>query len=211
MKAFAKIIALAVFAMLVATTAYAQGPGGDGSGQFAAFREQHKYTFQLMQMVRHIGDINRDPKYALTQVQAKRVLAVLKPLRSKSKLSQDQAKQALKSLKVIFTVAQLNAMARIKAPKRMSGGQRPGGGPPGGFGGQGAPGGNRPAGPRMDSAQMKDFNPFYAKVSKSDPRSAFGAKRWNDFFSKLEAKAKGAKVTLTKVPPKPKAKAKAKK
>ena len=198
MKTFAKIIALAVFVMLVATTAFAQGLGGDASGQFAQFREQHKYTFQLTQMVRHIGDIDRDPKYALTSAQAKKVLAVLKPLRSKSKLTQDQAKQALKNLKVIFTVAQLNAMAKIKSPRRMGSGQRPGGGPPAGFGGQGGLGGNRPAGPRMDSARMTDFNPFYTKVDKSDPHSAMSAKRWNDFFSKLDSKAKGTKAAPAK-------------
>jgi hypothetical protein len=210
MKTFAKIVALAVFAMLVATTAYAQGPAAGGSGQFAQFREEHKFTFQLMQMVRHIGDIDRDPKHALTPAQAKKVLAVLRPLRSKSKLTQDQAKQALKSLKVIFTVDQLNAMAKIKAPQRFGGGQRPGGGPPGGFGrpsgGPGGPGGNRPAGPRMDPARMKDFNPFYTNVDKSDPHSVSSAKRWDDFFSKLDAKAKQTKATPAKAPAKPKAK-----
>lgn len=202
MKTFGKIVALAVLTMLVATTAFAQAPGaGGGNPQFAQFREEHKFTFQLMQMVRHIGDIDRDPKHTLTPAQAKKVGAVLKPLRSQPKLTQDQAKQALKSLKVIFTVDQLNAMAKIKSPQRFGGGQRPGGGfsgAPGGQGRPGGPGGQNGNRPRMDPARMKNFNPFYAKADKSDQFAADRAKRWNDFFSRLDAKAKGAKAAPAK-------------
>jgi hypothetical protein len=127
-----------------------------GGGQFAQMREKYKYTFQLMSMTRHIGEINKNPKYALSSDQAKKVLAVLQPLRSKPKLTQDQAKDTLKKLKPIFTVNQLNAMAKIKSRPQ---GQRPGmsGNQPGGN----RPGGNSQMRHRMDPNAMKDFNPFY--------------------------------------------------
>jgi len=42
----------------------------------------------------------------------------------------------------------------------------------------------------MDAAAMKDFNPFYSKIDKSDPGAIGRAKRMNDMFSGLERKAK---------------------
>jgi hypothetical protein len=44
---------------------------------------------------------------------------------------------------------------------------------------------------------MKDFNPFYSKVDKKDPRSADRAKRWNEFFTTLEKKAAGKSTSAT--------------
>lgn len=199
-------IVLTGILMLFAAGSYAQQPGG--SSQAAQMREKYKYTFQLTSMVRHIGDIDKDPKYKLTPAQAKKVLAVLQPLRSKPKMTQDQAKAALKALKPIFTMTQLNAMARIPASpggRRQGGGMGmggPGGGRPGGPGG--APGGNRPGGPGgsggtagrpgFDPNAMKDFNPFYAKAAPGDQFGARNAKRWNAFFTGLQARAKGGKA-----------------
>lgn len=187
-KTLNRILALTTLTLLIAGACLAQGQGG---GQSSAFREEHKYTFQLMQTVRHIGDIDKDPKYTLSPAQAKQVLAVMKPIRAKSKLTQDQAKQALKDLKKIFTVKQLNAMAKIKAPARRMGSGGPGG--PGGPGGNAQ--GNRP---RMDAAAMKDFNPFYTKAGKSDPGAMGRAKRTNEMFSALEKKAKQTKTAPAK-------------
>ncbi len=182
-KSIERVIALSVLTLLVAAASFAQGQG-QGFGQFQQFREEHKYTFQLMQMVHHIGMINADPKHTLTPAQAKSVLSVIKPLSTKPKLTQDQAKQALKDLKKIFNVSQLNAMAKIKAPQRRMGSQ-------GGPGGPGGPGAQRPQGnrPRFDLASMKNFNPFYAKASKNDPMAAARAKRQSQFMSDLTKKA----------------------
>jgi hypothetical protein len=183
------IIMAVLLVAIFAVTAVAQQQGG--GGQFSAMREKYKYTFQLMQMVRHIGDIDKDKKYTLTPAQAKSVLGVLKPWRSKPKMTQDQAKGISKSLKKVFTADQLNAMARIKSHF----GQGPGGRGPGA--GQGGP---RPGGPNGQGGQrhfdpnaMKDFNPFYTKVAKGDDRAAQRAKRMNEFFAELEAKVKGRK------------------
>jgi len=208
MAKLSRRIVLAGILMLFAAGSYAQQPGG--GNPFAQMREKYKYTFQLTSMVRHIGDIDKDPKYKLTPAQAKKVLGVLQPLRSKPKMTQDQAKAALKALKPIFTVAQLNAMARIPASaggRRQGGGMGmggpggPGGGRPGGPGG--APGGNRPGGPggaagrpAFDPNAMKDFNPFYAKAAPGDQFGARNAKRWDALFTGLQARAKGGKAPI---------------
>jgi len=169
-----------------AVTAVAQQQGG---GQSSAMREKYKYTFQLMTMVRHIGDIDKDKKYTLTSSQAKQVLAILTPWRTKPKMTQDQAKGVMRKLKPVFTAGQLNAMARIKSHF----GQ---GGRPGGPGQGQRPGGadqaRRPQGERRHFAPnaMKDFNPFYTKAPKGDTRAEERAKRWNEFFAALQAKAK---------------------
>ncbi|MDO8585538.1 MAG: hypothetical protein Q7T82_00710 [Armatimonadota bacterium] len=193
MTRVSKLVAVSVvLALALAAPAFAQGQGG----QFGQFREQHKFTFQLMQMVRHIGEIDKAPKYALSPGQAQQVLAVLKPLRGKPKLTQDQAKQALKDLKRVFTVVQLNAMARIKpAPRR--GGPGFGAGGAGGPGSSGGPGGNMGSRPRtrMDPNAMKNFNPFYRNPKATDEWSARRAQRWDRFFSGLERKSKQAKAS----------------
>ena len=170
----------ALLVIVFAATAFAQQ---QGSSQRNDFREKYKYTFQLMQMAGHMEEINKDKKYTLTSAQAKSVLAVLKPLRTQPKLTQDQAKSVLLKLKKPLTATQLNAMARIK-PKVQQ--RRPSG--------QGAPGGqgNRPpqGQRRFDANAMKDFNPFYTKVDPKDTHAVERAKRWNDFFAALEKKAK---------------------
>lgn len=208
------IVAGVALTLLGGTMSYAQmpggGPGGPGGGPgmggpFAQFREQHKYTFQLMTMVRHIGEIDKQPKYALTPDHAKRTIAILKPLRSRPKLTQDQAKTTLKALKAVFTADQLNAMARVQDRRPGMGGGPGGPGGPGGrgpgMGGPGGPGGRGPgmggpggAGrPRMDPNAMKNFNPFYTSGGGSNPMAARMAQRWSEFFSKLEQRAKHKK------------------
>ncbi len=182
---------------LVATFAVVALAQQQGGGQFAAMREKYKYTFQLMTTARHINDLLKDKKYAPTSAQAKQLLGILKPLRTKPKLTQDGAKNVLKSLKKVFTAGQLNAMARMKS--KFGQGRPPGArtGGPGGPGAAGGPGaqGQRPAGQngqhKFDPNAMKDFNPFYTKIPKGDTRAAARLKMWNDFFAALEKLAKG--------------------
>ncbi len=210
MKRLARlVIPICLLATFATTMVCAQGMGGGTSGdnsQFAAFRAEHKFTFQLSQMVRKIGQIDQDPKYTLKPIQAKQILAVLKPLRSKPKMTQDQAKAALKQLKAVLTIDQLNAMARIKQPQRMGGGAgggqgmgRPGGGGFGGPGmggqGMGRTGGAQGMGarPPMDMNAMKNFNPFYKNPKGEQGFMARGAKRTDAFFAALQAKAAKAK------------------
>ena len=201
MKRLATIIApVCLLALFATTVVCAQGAGGGNGSQFAQFREEHKFTFQLTQMVRKIGEIDKNPKYALKPAQAKKILSVIKPLRAKPKMTQEQAKTALKQLKAALTIDQLNAMARIK--------DRPGGRPggPGGpgapgmrpGGGAGAPGMGRPGGngagaqgarPRMDPNAMKNFNPFYKDPKAKPAPGVRGNQRTDVFFKSLETRA----------------------
>jgi len=203
-----------------AVAAVAQPPPGAGGFQmtpemqrrmeeFRKWRETHKYTFQLTSTLRALEQIDKDPKTKLTPAQAKKILAVLQPYRDKPKMTQDDAKNALKGIKAALSVDQLNAMARFEAERRNRRGgfggpggggmgMRPGsspGGPPGGAPGArpgGAPGaGNRPDGNfRMPNpAQMKDFNPF--KPDTSSPFGQRSAEYWNNFFKGLQQRAAG--------------------
>lgn len=209
--------------ILTAIAAVAQPPPGAGGFQmtpemqkrmeeFRKWREAHKYTFQLTSTLRGLEMLDKDAKTKLTPAQAKKILAVLQPLRNKPKMTQDDAKNALKQIKAALTVNQLNALARFEAERRNRRGG-PGGGPggggmgmrpgdrggpsggapgarPGGVQGarQGTPGGSRPQMP--DLSQMKDFNPF-----KSNPRMGpFGqraAEYWDNYFKGLQQRASG--------------------
>lgn len=191
-----RIMTILVIAVMVMTSSIAllaqetkQTPSQrPNAGAWTTMQEKYKYTFQLMQMVGHIGEIDKDKKYTLTPAQAKQVLDVLKPLRSKPKLTQDQAKKALKDLKKVFTAKQLNAIARIKP--RIRQGQQ-GSNPRANAGARPRPeAGNRNPQRRFDPNAMKDFNPFYSKAPKDDQRAQARIKRWNEFFAALEKKAK---------------------
>lgn len=202
------VVSVLLLSLLLSAACLAQN-GPTGNNQFAQMREKYKYTFQLMRMARHIDAINKDPKYALTQAQAKKVLDVLQPLRSKPKLTQDQAKDVLKKLKPILTVNQLNAMARVT--DRPQANRRPNG--QAGPAGPGRPGDNQANRQRFDPNAMKDFNPFYSDPKASDEFAKRRAARWNDFFKDLDNKAKGiktapAKTTKPAAPPAKKAPAK---
>lgn len=205
--------------VITAVAAIAQPPPGAGGFQMTPemqrqmeawrkWREAHKYTFQLTSTLRALEEIDKDPKTKLTPAQAKKILTVLQPYRNKPKMTQDDAKNALKGIKAALNVNQLNAIARIEAERRNRRGgfggpggggmgMRPGapGGPPAGAPGArpgGAPGaGGRPGGNfRMpDPSQMKDFNPF--KPDTSTPFGQRAAQRWSEFFKGLQQRASG--------------------
>ncbi len=208
--------------VLSSVAAIAQPPPGAGGFQmtpemqrrmeeFRKWREAHRYTFQLTSTLRGLEELDKDQKTRLTPAQAKKILAVLQPLRNKPKMTQDDAKNALKQIKAALNVTQLNALARIEAERRnrRGGPGGPGGGGmgmrPGGPGGApgGAPGarpggnaGARPGGPgggqwRMpDPASMKDFNPFKPNPNMG-PFAQRGAEYWNNFFKGLQQRASG--------------------
>ena len=187
------------------TTADTSGRGGGvqqggGGGQMAQFRDEHKYTFMLMRMAEHIANMEKEQQTPLTQAQAATILQVLTPLRSKTSLSQDEAKATIRQLKPILTERQLTEIGKMKSSRQSgsggatagagqdsgnaAGGQRQGGQ---GRGGTGS-GGQRP---RMDPAQMKDFNPF--NPPPGSPMAARAA-HWQEFFDGLAQKAHGGAV-----------------
>lgn len=198
-----------LLALLVVGGAVAQGakPAASKlsgvSEQFAKFREQHKHTFELTRMLHQMQGLDRNPKYALSQTQAKKTLAIVKPLQAKPKLTQSQAKQATKQLNAILTPTQRKELAKTAPALQVSSGYRSQGSRPGSFGGPhgklpssaSKPAGRVSSPQKVDLNKMKDFNPFYTKAAKSDPRQAQSGRMWNEFFSKLDAKAKGVKAT----------------
>ncbi len=213
--------AAAVFAAFaVACSAQQPGarPGRQGSSAaFAEFREKHKNTYELTDTVQKLSEMDKDKRYTLTQAQAKSILSVLKPLRSKPKLTQNEARLALAGVKKPLRQVQLNALSATRPSTRPGGrqglaaGPRPGDGPT-----QYRP---RPDGARQDNRQqpgasnrpnartenrafdpaaMQNFNPFYSKATSSEPRSAQRARRWDAFFNSLERKANPPKAGVAK-------------
>lgn len=189
-------MALVTLLLLLAAACFAQARKDDPMAQF---REQHKFTFELTELAGRIAAIDKDSKHTLSAAQAKQVLAVLQPLRSKPKLTQDQAKAAVAGLTKICTADQLKAMAKID-PRLRAGQKRPDAGKPADGkpgvakpAGDRPPAGQRPNASRMDPKEMKDFNPFYVtKAAPGDQLAARRAQRWNDLFAALEKTAKTA-------------------
>lgn len=196
--------------VVTAIAAVAQPPPGAGGFQmtpemqkrmeeFRKWREAHRYTFQLTSTLRGLEVLDRDAKTKLTPAQAKKILAVLQPLRNKPKMTQDEAKNALKQIKAVLTVNQLNALARYEADRRNRRGGLGGGGMgmrPGGMGGPGGVPGARPGGPggarpqMPNPSQMKDFNPFKPNPQMG-PFGQRAAEYWDSFFKGLQQRASG--------------------
>lgn len=149
--------------------------GRNGNNEIVQFREEHKFTFQLIRVAGGLQRLERT-NYPLSPEQAQRILAVLTPLQKKPKLSQEDARTAMKAVLSVLTVDQRTAMAEQPQRRR----RRPGGG-------QGLRnGGRQNAGQQQafDSVKMKDFNPFLPSAQASLPMgNAFSADR---LFTYLE-------------------------
>ena len=132
--------------LLVSPSAQAQfGGGGPPPGMMEKIKkwqkwsEQHKNLSTLGDLVYQMGEVNKDPRFALTKPQANKVLALIKPVTPKKELSEDEAKSLSKSLTNVLTAKQLQKLVTIEGPAaRMKkrgfggggGGGRPAGGPP---------------------------------------------------------------------------------
>jgi hypothetical protein len=183
------------------------GPGGGGGFQMSPemqkFREQNKYKFQMQQQLRAISEINRDPTTAITSSQAKQLLAVYRPWTTKPKMTEEDAKGIMRSVKKVMTSKQLTAMGNVKPQRRGGGGPGGPGGPGGGqggfnrAGGPGGPGGPGGQGgrPRPNLSQMKDPNFLSTKVDPNSPWTSRRADRNKRMIAMLEAKAKGGSAT----------------
>ena len=100
--------ALAIF---TGSACFAQGLSSSSK-----FREEHKYTYELMQTVQQMGAVSRSSRAGLTSSQAKQALTVINPLKKQSTLTQRQAQQALKKLQPIIAASQKNELSRT-APR----------------------------------------------------------------------------------------------
>src|SRR6187200_2624543 len=104
------LLATAVGLTLAALPAGAQAPpggGGPGGGGFQMspemqkFREQNKYKMQMGQQLRAISEINRDPTTAINPAQAKQLLAIYRPWTTKPKMTEEDAKGIMRSVKKV--------------------------------------------------------------------------------------------------------------
>ncbi len=115
-----------------------RGPGGAGG------RGEHRMgAFALMRLFRGIGRMEEDGKTPLTPQQAKAILALMTPLRSKEKLTPEEAEKVRTQLDAQLTQAQHDSLKQAEQNRGgWGGGQRggPGGAGPGGQ--QGGPGGS---------------------------------------------------------------------
>lgn len=185
-----------------AGSATAANPGGGtfDRAAFAKYQEEHKFGMQLSRKVGNIAKLEKDGKAKLTAEQAKKILDILKPLRSIQDVDEDTAKDVNRQVSAILNADQNTEMAGFP-----TGGGRGGGGganaggnggaagaPDGGAGGQGAPGG-APGGPRAGGGNrpqmdLEHFNPFYVKP---DAPAVAPPNRFDEYFNELESKAKG--------------------
>jgi hypothetical protein len=207
--------------LALALSTLAQGPQGGGPAgggppggmppEFQKMMAQVKYRRQMRDQLRAVSEINRDPATALTPPQAKQLLTIVKPWTTKPKMTEEDAKGIMRSVKKVMTPKQLNAMAQVKPRRGFGGGPGgpggrggfggpPGGGGPGGPGGPPSgfrPGGGPPGGfdPNRMAAQMKTANFLSTKVDPNNPRSARRAQGNKELIAMLETRAKGGTTT----------------
>ena len=92
--------AVALFAVTLVTPALAQQPGpGARHRPVQSVPERYKYTFQLMQMVRHIGEIDKDRKFRYLSLPRKPGGC----LRSSSRSAQDRSSSRIKRNRLLET------------------------------------------------------------------------------------------------------------
>lgn len=216
MKKFLAAVVLLTFA----GAAFAQPPGGGGGGapspemmamfkKMGEWRDKNKNLFNVGRTMGALAEFEKDPKTALTKDQAKKILAVVSPWKTKPVMTDVNAKDLLKQVGATFTVPQATKMAQIakEAASRRGGfggggggGMRPGGGgPPGGGGGGMRPGGGGGGGgmqmdpaamkKRMD-AMMKGFNPLNFATIPDSPMKERSTKPVKDGMDALAKKAK---------------------
>jgi hypothetical protein len=203
-----QLMCAGVLVALAAVPTLAQGPppGGPPGGmppEFQKMRAQSQYRRQMRDQLRAVSEINRGPATALTPIQAKQLLAIVKPWTTKAKMTEEDAKTIMRSVKKVLTPRQLTAMASVKPQRGFGGGPGgrpsgfgpggpggPGGGPPGGFrpGGPGGPG--RGFDPSRMAAQMKTANFLSTRVDPNNPMSARRAEGNKALVRMLETRAR---------------------
>ena len=114
MRVLGKVMAVVLMA---AATAWAQAPRCDAGGG-ASTRGARSPKFQLMDTVLSLGELTESKKCPLSAAQAKKAADLVKGLQRKSKLTDDDAKAALKSLKVGLTTRQLTELSRLSRERR---------------------------------------------------------------------------------------------
>lgn len=183
-----RLVAMAL-GILMVSSAWAQPPGG-----MRGMRDNPKR--HLERFIMGVGLLEKNGKAKLTSSQAKKIVTLVSPWRSKSSMSESQAKDLDKKLEAVLTSAQKNELKSLR-PRRRDGerrgspdGERRGGGrrggPDGEWGGRGpgrdgkGPGGKAPTESerkefkqRMEKMQSfyKTYNPFYPPTNYQTVKS----------------------------------------
>lgn len=177
-------------------------------------------AFQLLNATHRISILEKDKAHAITPAQASKILGIVKPLRSKPKLTASQASSTLSRLNQVLTPAQTKAADALMARQTQQTTRKLGGVKPGTStfiirsqsgngavttttttmsGGKGSSGGRVfvPAGggavimtQNGSSVASLEFNPFYTKPSPTGLPSAVMVKNMDAFFALLEHRAK---------------------
>ncbi|WP_395088648.1 hypothetical protein [Armatimonas sp.] len=204
-----KKLALPLAAALLLTVSGAVraqgGPPGGGMGgaapspemmamfkKFGEWRDKNKSLSSVNRTLGALAEFEKDPKTALTKDQAKKILAVVGPWKSKPIMTDVNAKDMLKQVGATFTPAQAKKLAQIMSERGGFGG---GGGGGMRMGGGGAPGGG---GGGMDVAtmkkrfdtMMKGYNPLNFKTVPESPIKERSIKPVKDALAALDKKAK---------------------
>lgn len=212
MKKLALPLAAALLLTISGAVRAQGGPPGGGGGpspemmsmfkKMGEWREKNKNLFNVGRTMGALAEFEKDKTTALTKDQAKKILAVVGPWKSKPVMTDANAKDLLKQVGATFTPAQAKKLAQIaKEAAARRGGFGGGGGAPGGGGGRpggGAPGGGGGGGMQMDpaamkkrmDAMMKGFNPLNFATIPDSPMKERSTKPVKDGMAALEKKAK---------------------
>jgi hypothetical protein len=222
MKKLALPLAAALLLTVTGAVRAQGGPPGGGGGfqmtpemqamfkKFQDWREKNKNLASFNRTIGAIAEFEKDKSTALTKDQAKKILAVLGPWKSKPIMTDSNAKDVLKQVGATFTPAQAKKLAQEMSKRQGfgggGGGGRPGGGgAPGGGGGFGG-GGGRPGGggapggggggmdmgamkKRFDT-MMKGYNPLNFSTVPESPMKERSIKPVKDALAALDKKAK---------------------
>ncbi|MDX1931042.1 MAG: hypothetical protein SFU56_00405 [Capsulimonadales bacterium] len=207
--------------------AFAQGPGGNFMANlppaaqakmkaWRTWRDNHKNFQQLTGTLRAITEMDKETSTKLTKDQAKKILTVITPWKSKPTMTDPQARTVMNDIAKVLSPTQIKRYAAIQAEGR--GGMRggPGGGGPGGGGGFGGPGGGGPpgggggfggpggggrpgggaggpgGGRNFDFSKMpdpKEYNPLNPASFPESPMSARNKQRVTEFWNLVKSRA----------------------
>ena len=213
-----KKLALPLAAVLLLTISGAVraqgGPPGGGGGpspemmamfkKFGEWRIKNANLANMGQTIGMLAEFEKDTKTALTKDQAKKIKAAVAPWKTKPIMTDENAKELIKTIGKTMTVAQATKSAQLSKEALARRGQFGGGGGGGRPGGGGAPGGGggRPGGGGgmggMDPAamkkrfdtMMKGYNPLNFSTVPDSPMKERVTKPVKDGLAAVEAKAK---------------------
>lgn len=202
-RIFGTVTLLTLF-LLATLTANAQFGGGMGGGMPPGMkakiekmrRKMATNSFlKLTQLTYQLHETDENEPTRLTKPQAAKLLPILQNWRTKTTMTEEQAKSVSKQLMAPLNEKQLKRMATIKAPWSAGG---TGGGGFGGWGGGGMRGGmggwgggrGKPGGGGMLDALSKPFNPLNPDTVPFESQRPTLKKAEDDLIADLQKRTK---------------------